>query len=158
VTSRVDDLETLATSGRHDVEGSSHGEHRRAGEDISTWLGKVTDMHDDVDHHRADADKAALQRRSHGVRSCSSCWHMGSSVRLFTVLTSSTASVGNAWIPWQAPAMAPTMAAIVSLSPPSEAARRHTSHARPSSPARRTAKAAGTDSWVATLVPTTCRV
>jgi hypothetical protein len=60
---------------------------------------------------------------------------------------------GKASMPWQAPATAPTMAAIVSQSPPSEAATRQARHGSAGAAAS-TAKAAGTDSWVARLVPT----
>src|ERR1700724_3663749 len=127
-------------------------------------------MHDDVDHHRAHTDQVPQRLPRQLVAalaetpgpclrlSRSSASHTGSRSRLFTALTRSNASFGNAEAPWQAPAIAPTMAAIVSLSPPSEAARRHASHAWPSPLARRTAKAAGTDSCVATLVPTTFRM
>ena len=60
---------------------------------------------------------------------------------------------GKADRPWQAPAIAPAIAAIVSVSPPSDAASRHARHGS-SGTALSTANAAGTDSWVARLVPT----
>ena len=63
------------------------------------------------------------------------------------------AASGNASTPWQAPQIAPVMAAIVSQSPPSEAAIRQASQGS-SMPAAATANAAGTDSWVARLDPT----
>jgi len=63
------------------------------------------------------------------------------------------ASGGKAVTPWQAPAIAPAIAAIVSQSPPSEAASKQARHGS-SGTAASTAKAAGTDSWVARLVPT----
>jgi hypothetical protein len=63
------------------------------------------------------------------------------------------ASGGKAVTPWQAPAIAPAIAAIVSQSPPSDAASRQACHGSPGTAAS-TAKAAGTDSWVARLVPT----
>jgi hypothetical protein len=63
------------------------------------------------------------------------------------------AAAGKASMPWQAPATAPTMAAIVSQSPPSEAASRQARHGS-SGTAASTANAAGTDSWLARLVPT----
>ena len=63
------------------------------------------------------------------------------------------ASAGKASTPRQAPATAPAMAAIVSVSPPSEAASRQACHGS-SGTAASTANAAGTDSWVAKLVPT----
>ena len=63
------------------------------------------------------------------------------------------ASGGNEPAPWQAPAIAPAMAAIVSQSPPSEAASRQARQGS-SGTAASTANAAGTDSWVARLVPT----
>src|SRR5687768_6540617 len=50
-------------------------------------------------------------------------------------------------MPWQAPAIAPVIAAIVSLSPPSEAAVRHACQGSWGCSAR-TANAAGTDSCV----------
>ncbi len=63
------------------------------------------------------------------------------------------ASGGKAPAPWQAPAIAPVIAAIVSQSPPSEAAIRQARHGSAGTAAS-TANAAGTDSWVARLVPT----
>ena len=55
------------------------------------------------------------------------------------------ARAGKATTPWQAPLTAPAMAAIVSVSPPSEAARQHARHGS-SGMTLSTAKAAGTDS------------
>jgi hypothetical protein len=59
---------------------------------------------------------------------------------------------GKADLPWQAPAIAPAIAAIVSLSPPREAASRHARQGS-SGTADSTPNAAGTDSMVARLVP-----
>ena len=63
------------------------------------------------------------------------------------------ALTGKAPAPWHAPVTAPAIAAMVSQSPPSEAAIRQASHGS-SGLAAATANAAGTDSWVARLVPT----
>ena len=65
----------------------------------------------------------------------------------------SAACGGKAARPWQAPPIAPAIAAIVSQSPPSDAASRQARHGSPGT-ALSTANAAGTDSWVARLVPT----
>ena len=70
-----------------------------------------------------------------------------------TSVTVCRAAAGNASAPWQAPAIAPAIAAIVSVSPPSDAARQQARHGS-SGQAASTANAAGTDSWVARLVPT----
>ena len=60
---------------------------------------------------------------------------------------------GKAVTPWQAPPIAPVIAAIVSQSPPADAAIRQASQGS-SGAAASMANAAGTDSWVARLVPT----
>src|SRR5215472_1467985 len=73
--------------------------------------------------------------------------------RPLTRATVSRAAAGNAPAPWHAPHIAPVIAAIVSQSPPRDAARRQASQGSPGMAAA-AANAAGTDSWVARLVPT----
>ena len=80
---------------------------------------------DSVDDHVAEADQSG----DHGpARSASSFSAIRSRSRLLISRTVRTASAGQTSTPWQAPAMAPAIAAIVSLSPPSEAAVRQTCH------------------------------
>jgi len=61
-------------------------------------------------------------------RTASSSRARSSRPRLLTLTTVARAVSGNALAPWQAPQIAPVMAAIVSQSPPSDAAMRQASH------------------------------
>src|SRR5262249_40754976 len=77
----------------------------------------------------------------------------GPKSRWLTWATVCRAASGNPPAPWQAPQMAPVIAAIVSQSPPKDAAMRQASQGSLGQAAA-TANAAGTDSWAARPVPT----
>lgn len=116
------------------------------GEHVAPSPGQCGHRGHDVDDDRAQADQPEHRR-------CRSSDASPSRSNSFTAATVLRAVAGKADAPPQAPATAPAIAAIVSVSPPSDAARLHADHAFPPD-AVRTANAAGTDSWVARLVPT----
>src|SRR5256885_1494321 len=117
----VDARKSKPGRGGQHVECAADRDPTLRGEHVAAAFWQIRKLEDQVDDHAAERDEPL----DHRVRSARRRATSGSKSRPLTCRTLRTASGGSAATPVHAPTIAPAIAAMVSVSPPSAAASVH---------------------------------